>query len=585
MSVPGPDSLAVAREVDALCDRYEEARRRGAAGPLEDWLPVGGPLRAAALVELVRLEFEHRLQAGENVRAEDYFNRYPELRADAALAGRLRAAERRLRPDAGPTVEPGETRLTAPPSSVLPGARQLPEKFGRYCIIKVLGQGGMGTVYQARDTKLDRLVALKVMRFGTEDPDRVERFYREARIAASFTHPNLCPVYDAGQRDGVHYLTMPLLAGEPLSDHLQRTGRMPEQAAAALAASIARAVHEAHRAGVLHRDLKPANVMINERQQPVVLDFGLARRCGPLDPRATAPGVLLGTPAYMAPEQVAGGADTGGPSQDVYSLGVVLYEMLTGRLPFVGTLSEILTQVLLRAPEPPSRHRPGLDPQLERVCLTALAKDPKERFPSMEAFAESLEACATTPPCPPLRRGGEEGCPAPRTPRRRLALVGLLLGLAGLGGGTASVVAWSLNRPARVTAGSSTPTVANAPATTPPARQPGPDGFQAGSDWRGTFQWVGIQDPPQKVKVEVKERNGEHFRGVYTAQGGDYVWDIEGTIKGANVEWKFTAIVHEKGPKQVVGIATVEGRIEGQHLDATFRDAESRAKLSLDLWK
>ena len=125
----------------------------------------------------------------------------------------------------------------------------------------------------------------------------------------------------------------------------------------------------------------------------------------------------------------------------------------------------------------------------------------------------------------------------------------------------------------------------NAPATTPPARQPGLEGFQAGSDWRGTFQWVGIQDPPQKVKVEVKERNGERFRGVYTAQGGDYVWDIEGTIEGANVEWKFTAIVREKGPKQVVGIATVEGRIEGQHLDATFRDAESRAKLSLDLWK
>jgi eukaryotic-like serine/threonine-protein kinase len=306
--MPGPkdtpkDSLSIAREVDALCDRYEQARARGGEVRLEDFLPIAEPLRAAALVELVRLEFEHRLQAGEGVHAEEYYGRYPELRQDAALARRLQDAVRRLRPEARPTLQPWETELGAPSAAAVSPPGQPPEKFGRYRIVKLLGQGGMGVVYQAHDTNLDRSVALKVMRLGVEDPDRVERFYREARIAASFTHPNLCPIYDAGELDGVHYLTMPLLVGEPLAARLRRTGPMPVQTAATIAASIARAVYEAHRAGVLHRDLKPANIMIDDRQHPVVLDFGLAKRFGPLDPRITAPGVILGTPAYMAPER------------------------------------------------------------------------------------------------------------------------------------------------------------------------------------------------------------------------------------------------------------------------------------------
>jgi Protein kinase domain len=563
------DSLGVAREVDAICDRYEEARATGVQVRLEDFLPPDGPLRAAALVELVRLEFEHRLQAGEGVHAEEYYNRYPELRQDAALARQLQDAVLRLRPEARPTLQPWETELGAPSTAAVSPPGQPPEKFGRYRIVKVLGQGGMGIVYQAHDTNLDRPVALKVMRFGMEDPDRVERFYREARIAALFTHPNLCPIYDAGELDGFHYLTMPLLVGEPLAARLRRTGPMPVQTAATLAASIARAVHEAHRAGVLHRDLKPANIMIDDRQHPVVLDFGLARRFRSLDPRITSSGVILGTPAYMAPEQIASGSDAGGPSQDIYSLGVVLYEMLTGRVPFIGTMHEVLTRVLTVAPPRPSVYRPGLDAQLERACLRALAKNPKQRYPTMAAFADALESIARP-----------DGRRVHFAPSRRLVVV--VLGLLGLAGIAVGIAAWAMTR---AVVASSLPRT-NSGATTPLGIQPGADNFQAGSVWRGTFQWIGIEDTKQPAKVEVKERRGDYFRGVYTANGGDYIWAIEGTIRGSNFEWKYTEIIHEKDVKHVAGVAKVEGRFVNENqLEGIMWDGESRAKVSLDLWK
>ncbi len=298
MTAPRPegvDSLAVAQEVDALCDRYEDALRRGAAGPLDDWLPPAGPARAAALVELARLDLEHRRRAGEAVRAEDYLARFPELRADATAVARLQATERRASPAEAPTAA-ADTPPTTPAQTAEIRLRSLPAQFGRYRIIKLLGQGGMGAVYQAHDTQLDRPVAVKIMRFGADDPQQVQRFYREARVAAAFTQPNLCPVYDIGERKGIHYLTMPLLGGETLADHVRREGRLPEATAARLAALIARAVHEAHQAGVIHRDLKPANVMLTERGQPVVMDFGLAPAATARWTRASRPSAPSSAP-------------------------------------------------------------------------------------------------------------------------------------------------------------------------------------------------------------------------------------------------------------------------------------------------
>jgi serine/threonine protein kinase/Tfp pilus assembly protein PilF len=270
----------------------------------------------------------------------------------------------------------------------------------------------MGAVYLAHDAQLDRPVALKIPRFGLNPaPKDEERFLREARAAAMLSHPNLCPVYDAGHIEGVPYLVMAYVEGKPLSELLRDDPQRPIQDAVRLVGQLALAMHEAHERGVIHRDLKPANVMIDSRGQPVIMDFGLARR-GPEtgDIRLTESGVILGTPAYMSPEQVNGDVTATGPVSDVYSLGVILYELLTGRLPFTGALGELLVEIVSRQPPPPSQFRPEIDGELEVICLKALAKEPALRFGSMLEFANALErfsqgtpqsSSATESPTPP----------------------------------------------------------------------------------------------------------------------------------------------------------------------------------------
>jgi len=436
----------------------------------------------------------------------------------------------------------------------------------------------MGAVYLAHDTQLDRPIAIKIMRFGADDPQQVQRFYREARVAAAFTHPNLCPVYDVGERKGIHYLTMPLLGGETLAAHVRREGQLPEATAARQAALIARAVHEAHQAGVIHRDLKPANVMLTERGQPVVMDFGLARRYGPLDPRLTALGALVGTPAYMSPEQIKGGPDEEGPTQDVFSLGVMLYEMLTGKLPFQGDMQQILIGVLTTEPVPPSRHRPGLDPRLERVCMTALAKDPRARFISMEAFAEALEEFTQAPPARPRPVRG----------RRLLVRAGLLLLALALVPGALALAAVFFHfggAPASSTQKRMTETEPASgdghkvpPRPTEPKGDQPADQFRAGSKWVGSFRWKG-DTYDRRLEVRIEKREGNRFWGRYDDEGGDFAWDIEGTVNGNVVEWGFTKVIHEKEPVKVVGNGKVQGALKDDRLEAEFRN-DSRDALA-----
>ncbi len=270
---------------------------------------------------------------------------------------------------------------------------QLPAYLGRYSLLKLLGKGGMGAVYLARDTQLDRLVALKVPRLdATHHSDREERFFREARAAATLSHRHICPVYDAGQIDGIHYITMAYIEGEALSETLRRGQPFTILAAVALVRQLALAMHEAHQKGVIHRDLKPANIMIDAHGEPIVMDFGLARR-GPQtgDVRLTQSGTVMGTLAYMSPEQINGDVAAMGPACDVYSLGVILYELLAGRVPFIGAFGELVARVVTEPPPPPSRFRSDLDAILEAICLKALAKRPVDRFASMQEFAAALE--------------------------------------------------------------------------------------------------------------------------------------------------------------------------------------------------
>jgi serine/threonine protein kinase len=273
----------------------------------------------------------------------------------------------------------------------------LPPEFGPYRIIRPLGKGGMGAVYLARDTRLDRDVALKVCTVA-DNAQAMERFRREARAAAGLSHANLCPVYEFDVRDGIAYITMAYIEGPTLNAWVAQRGGLSAREAAVLVAKLALAMKAAHEQGVIHRDLKPQNVAINKKGEPVILDFGLAKFTDEGAPKLTKYGAILGTPSYMAPEQVSGDTAAIGPACDIYSLGIILYELLTGAVPFDGPPMAVLARILNNPPPPPRERRPDLDERLNTICLRALAKAPADRFPSMGEFAVALrDATRNTP--------------------------------------------------------------------------------------------------------------------------------------------------------------------------------------------
>jgi serine/threonine protein kinase len=264
--------------------------------------------------------------------------------------------------------------------------------IGRYEIIGPLGQGGMGSVYRARDPQLDRYVALKVPYFeGPPDRQAIarRRFLREARAAARVRHPQVCPIHDVGEQDGIPYVVMALVEGCSLADHLRKQGRFSDcREAVRLAAQIAEALQAVHAQGILHRDLKPGNILLDGKGQALLADFGLARFDDDVD-CLTAAGVVVGTPAYMAPEQRDPSIGPIDVRTDLYSLGVVLYQMLTGVLPKSGPG----LPGLIRDPEqtPPSAHRQDIDPKLEAVVLQVMSRDPAKRFADGAQLAAALQ--------------------------------------------------------------------------------------------------------------------------------------------------------------------------------------------------
>jgi serine/threonine protein kinase len=324
----------------------------------------------------------------------------------APPAGRLMEAVDAPAGDAGPETASVLGQIgrieVAPPQPLISAAHDdrvaipLPKQFGRYRILEQLGTGAMGAIYLANDTELGRQVALKVphLRRGRDGttPDRcdLDRFYREARAAATLDHPNLCPVYDVGQIDGIPYLSMAYIKGRPLSQSMRRDRPMSQRRVAIMVRKLAQALEEAHYNGVVHRDLKPSNIMINARGELIIIDFGLVWRIGAQNERLTRVGLVVGTPMYMSPEQASGKLEAIGPGCDIYSLGVIMYELLTGRVPFEGPEAFVLGQVFFAEPTPPSMHRADLDSQLEAICLKAMAKSPDQRYATMGEFAMAL---------------------------------------------------------------------------------------------------------------------------------------------------------------------------------------------------
>jgi serine/threonine-protein kinase len=352
----------------------------------------------------------------------------PQVRARWQKMRRLQAGLDALFP---PPPGPGATPPTSPRA-----AAALPQVPG-YEVQGVLGRGGMGIVYRAWHLRLHRAVALKMLLAGpAAQPEELQRFLREAEAVAGLRHPNIVQVHDAGDADGRPYFTMELIEGGSLAQQIQGAPQ-PARQAAALVATLADAVHAAHQSGIVHRDLKPGNILLGRDGTPKVTDFGLAR---PLegDGGLTLSGVPMGTPSYMAPEQARGKREAIGPATDVYALGAILYELLTGRPPFrAESATATLQQVVGDEPVSPSRLNPQVPRDLQTICLKCLHKEPPRRYASATALAEDLRRFLRGEPIAARRAGRMERLArwARRSPAAAALLAVTLVAAAAVLGG------------------------------------------------------------------------------------------------------------------------------------------------------
>jgi serine/threonine-protein kinase len=422
----------------------------------------GAPAGEPELDEILAAYLRAR-DAGRAPDRRELLARYPALAAELA---EYFAEEDRAERWAAPlrrASEPARLGLAAlDPDATAPagaeGAAPLP---GDYELLDPIARGGMGVVYRARDRRLNRLVALKmVLAGGGALPLELLRFRNEAEAAAALDHPNIVPIYEVGAHAGQPYLAMKLVEGGSLAEHLGRFAADP-RAAARLLVPVARAVHYAHQRGVLHRDLKPGNILLQPAGgggsadvtprpsvtrppaaefTPLVTDFGLAKRLGAGGPDLTESGAVLGTPGYLSPEQAAGRRGAVTTATDVYGLGAILYALLTGRPPFRGEgVLETLEQVRTQSPEPPRRSNPAVGRDLELICLKCLDKEPRRRYQSAEDLAADLQRYLEGKPV--LARPAGRAERAWRWCRRNPAVSGLLAAVAAslLAGMTATM--------------------------------------------------------------------------------------------------------------------------------------------------
>jgi WD40 repeat protein/tRNA A-37 threonylcarbamoyl transferase component Bud32 len=343
-----------------------------------------------ARVEGVLHEYLQALDAGKKPNPRDYVAQHPDIADDLAAffadQAKLDQVAKSMRALAQPaTLPPSDP----PPDDSLGSVRY----FGDYELQREIARGGMGVVYKARQVNLKRIVALKMILAGQlAGPEEVRRFHAEAEAAARLDHPGIVPIFEVGQHDGQHYFSMAFVEGESLA-HKITQGVFPPRDAAALMKKVAVAIAYAHVEGVIHRDLKPANVLIDRDGQPRVTDFGLAKRVqtGDAASQDTAPGQILGTPSYMPPEQASGLVSRIGPHSDIYSLGAILYCLLTGRPPFqAATPLDTLLQVIQQEPVSPRQLNAAVPRDLETITLKCLEKEPAKRYRSATELAEEL---------------------------------------------------------------------------------------------------------------------------------------------------------------------------------------------------
>jgi serine/threonine-protein kinase len=377
-----PDKTSFDRDlIERVKENLRQAWRAGRPRTLEDYLSEAPTLseNVELLLELIYTEVLIREQNGETPRLEDYSTRFPHLAGELALQFQAHEA---LGPAGAPTL------TDAPPDGVGTVDTGPPKRLAGYEILGQLGRGGMGVVYQAQHPDSRVLVAIKLMREGLEGAQETNRFVREAEVLKKLSHPNIVRLLDAGRHDGRPYLVMELITGGSLAQTLAGKPQSSGQVAAHVEA-LARAIHEAHQAGVVHRDLKPANVLVTAEGSLKITDFGLAK----LEEATayTVSGQIMGSVPYMAPEQAIGRSYQATAATDVWALGVILYEMVTGQLPFQGETSyQVLEQVCNADPPPPRQLRPDVDRDLETICLKCLRKESTKRYGTALELADDL---------------------------------------------------------------------------------------------------------------------------------------------------------------------------------------------------
>jgi len=456
----GALSPSEARRVNQVCEGYEAAWRACAGPRIEESLrEVPEADRSALFTELLALELELRRGRGESPTPKEYLDRFPErLRSvDAAFAvtnadaGPGVTTSDRESPDDSAAIpvarqddtDEGTTLAThvPGPSTAVASSPRVIYEFDDHELLEEIARGGMGVVYKARQKSLDRLVAVKMILAGRfASPAELQRFRHEAKATARVEHPQIVPIYQVGEHEGRPYLCMKLVEGGSLAQQLGGAP-MPVSRAVPLVESLARTIHYAHQRGLIHRDLKPANVLQSPDGSYLITDFGLAKLLDGTD-GLTQTDQIMGTPGYMAPEQAWGRHRDITPVADIYSLGAILYEMLTGRPPFrAATVPETLELVRSEEPAPPRLLNPKIEPDLQTICLKCLEKEPRDRYATAEALAEDLCRFQAREPIRARRTGvGERALKwAKRHPAAAalaavsglaaLALVGLIVGL------------------------------------------------------------------------------------------------------------------------------------------------------------
>ncbi len=549
-------------------------------------------------------EFAERLRRGERPALTEYVRKYPELADEIRELFPALVMMEQFKPNSADGPD---------------GASRRPERIGDYRLLREVGRGGMGVVYEAEQISLGRHVALKVLSSDNPtNPTYLERFRREAKAAARLHHTNIVSVFGVGEGDGVHYYAMQFIHGEGLDKVLLDLRRlragwgtagggdatvdarasgsvaqgllsgqfklpaegtagapMPEPAppssgafsgaeseaeycrsVARVGLQVADALSYAHKQGILHRDIKPSNLILDLQGTVWVTDFGLAKADDADE--LTHTGDIVGTVRYMAPERFEGASL---PQSDVYALGMTLYEMLTLRPAFRDSnRARLIQRILHEEPRAPRKLDPRIPRDLETVVLKAIAHDPARRYATAEELAEDLRRFLADRPVRARRSGLPERswrwCRRNPVVASLTAVIALLLMLVAVG---------AISRGPRQVA----------------------DVVRPGSRWSGQAHWLPDLAAGPHITVAIHERDGDDFRGVYTAiEGTDrYEWRIKGTVRQGSIQWHFTEVVQEAKPTEVVDQAHVEGTYDGEVMELVYRDADSAARLHLRLRK